>query len=86
MTLKPGSFYWVKPVFDVDFIPPGFENKEHSEALFDAAWNHWTQQDQPARFDGYDENGNEKWFYIGMDLSEEPWPTCWVGNEIVFGT
>lgn len=21
--LKPGSFYWVRPVFDVDFTPPG---------------------------------------------------------------
>src|SRR5208282_65796 len=73
--LKPGSFYWVRPVFDVDFTPPGDDS-------FDAAYNHWTQQDQPARFDGYDENGNERWFFIGVDSKDPIWPVCWTGKEI----
>jgi hypothetical protein len=83
--LKPGAFYWVKPVFDVDFTPPGFEHEEYSDAMHDAMWTHWTQNEQPARFDGLDASGNEVWFYIGCNWkadSKHPWPVCWIGEEI----
>jgi len=81
--LKPGSFYWVIPEFDVDFTPPGFEGRECDQAMYEAMRNHWTQRRQPARFDGYSQNGEEVWHYIGVDKAEAPWPVCWTGAEIV---
>lgn len=83
--LKPGAFYWVIPVFDVDFTPPGFENEDYSGEVFDAMRSHWTQCEQPARFEGLDKNGNEIWFYVGYNWKDElsnPWPVCWIGKEI----
>jgi hypothetical protein len=81
--LKPGSFYWVKPVFDVDFVPPGFTGHAYEDVPFENCYNHWTQQNQPARFEGYDGNGNEKWIYLGQDVDESNWwPVCWIGKEI----
>jgi hypothetical protein len=79
--LKSGSFYWVKPVFDVDFTPPGFENIEWNDAAFEASINNWRQQDQPARFVGYDINEQEIWLFIGVE-DDKPWPVCWIGAEI----
>jgi hypothetical protein len=76
---KPGAFYWVKPVFDVDFTPPG-----SPDADFDTRYNHWRQQEQPARFEGYSETGEEIWIYLGVD-DPHPWPVCWVGDEITKG-
>ena len=87
--LKPGSFYWVRPTWDVDFTPPGFEGREYDDVMFEAMRAHWTQNEQPARFEGYDENGNEKWIYLGQDIdvnakeAENWWPVCWIGKEIV---
>lgn len=76
--LKPGSFYWVKPVFDVDFTPP-----DKPEAEFDERYDHWTQQEQPARFSHYTEHNEEVWVFLGIDEFEaQPWPVCWVGAEI----
>ena len=50
---------------------------------FEAMRAHWTQNEQPARFDS-DENGNEKWIYLGQDIDESDWwPVCWIGKEIV---
>jgi hypothetical protein len=48
---KPGAFYWARPTFDVDFMPPGFEPGEFTDALFEASSAHWSQNEQPARFD-----------------------------------
>lgn len=84
--LKPGSFYWIRPTFDVDFDPPGYEGKEWTDdpRRFEASWSHWSQNDQPARFDGYDATGQEKWIFLGQD--EDPdhhWSVCWVGEEII---
>jgi hypothetical protein len=82
--LKAGSFYWVKPVWDVDFTPPGFEGREYDENMIKAMRAHWSQQEQPARFEGYDDNGNEKWIYLGHDTDDSNWwPVCWIGKEIV---
>ena len=83
--LKPGSFYWVIPEFDVDLTPPGFEGREYDPSMFEAMRAHWTQQYQPARFERYDEAGNEVWLYIGVDKADPPWPVCWIGAEIIKG-
>src|ERR1700744_365518 len=84
--ITPGKFYWVLPVFDVDFTPPGFEGQGWSEAMHDAAWRHWSQQKQPALFLGLTEAGTEKWVYLGQEVgSAHPdpwWPVCWIGDEI----
>lgn len=84
--LEVGHFYWVKPEFDVDFTPPGFEAGEWSDDLFQASWVHWTQNDQPARFAGYGPDGEERWTFLGQDdpgEDERWWSVCWVGPEIV---
>ena len=78
---KPSSFYWVKPVFDVDFTTPEFKGREWDDGIFKAAWAHWSQRVQPAYFEGY-VDGNEVWVFLGHK-DEEPWPVCWVGDEIV---
>lgn len=80
--LIPGHFYWVRPVFDVDFTPPGFN---HQDDCFEESWNHWWNKEQPALFIGYDEVGEEKFVYLGQhqDLNNY-WPVCWVGNEITW--
>jgi hypothetical protein len=81
--LKPGSFYWVKPVWDVDLTPPGFEGQEYSDKMFEAMSEDWRQKEQPARFSGYSANGDEQWQFIGQDDDEENWwPVCWIGPEI----
>lgn len=71
--LKVGSFYWVMPVHDVDF---------------DAPFEHWMRQEQPARYAGKDETGQELWQYLGLegDLADgaQAWPTRWIGAEIVW--
>ena len=77
--LKPGSFYWVKPAYDVDFDLPDIDGRS---ATFEDRCHHWTQNEQPARFEGYDENGSEKWIYLGEDIGNW-WPVCWIGKEIV---
>lgn len=80
--LTPGSFYWVIPVYDVDFVPPGFEGQEYSPAMHEAMRDHWTNKVQPARFVGYF-NGNPdwpRWLYIGHE--EDDWDAIWVGKEI----
>ena len=67
--LKVGSFYWVKPHWDVD-APPDEE---------------WTNQEQPARYAGKDEQGRDLWQFIdGGNASnhDEPWGVRWVGEEI----
>lgn len=80
--LKPGSFYWVKPVFDVDFTPPGFEDVEYTDVVFNAIWSHWWNNEQPALFLGMKGN-SEHFVLIGQDRSrEDPWPVCWIGDEI----
>lgn len=81
--LIPGAFYWVQPVYDVDLVPLGFEGREWSEDMAQAISDHWTQKEQPARFEGYDENGNERWLYIGRDEPDNWWPARWVGAEII---
>jgi len=55
----PGAFYWAKPTFDVDFIPPGFSFDEFTDDRFKASNAHWSQNEQPARFDGYGDDGEE---------------------------
>jgi hypothetical protein len=46
----------------------------------------WQNKEQPARFEGYDNNGNDRWFWLGVygeygnGLSD--WPAIWVGKEI----
>lgn len=82
--LIPGAFYWVIPEWDVDFTPPGFEGKEYSEELHAALAAHWSTQEQPALFNGYDENGHEKWTYLGHEDDRNLWwPARWVGAEII---
>lgn len=74
-----GKFYWVKPVWDVDFTPPGFEGKEYSDEMFEAMAAHWSQQEQPALFLGKTDEGRERWVYIGhADDPDNYWPVCWV--------
>ena len=88
---KPGSFYWVIPNWDVDFVPPRFEGRAHSDELFEAARAHWSQNCQPARFDGYCADGTERWNFLGHDdpdpgmpnSDEHWWGVRWVGDEIV---
>lgn len=82
--LNSGSFYWVKPVFDVDFTPPGFIPNEFTDALHEESAAHWTQNEQPARFQGFCEDGREQWIYLGQDEPDDDnwWPVCWVGEEI----
>jgi hypothetical protein len=45
------------------------------------------QNEQPARFDGYGEDGEEHWIWLGIDAPREGggiwWPPCRVGEEIV---
>jgi hypothetical protein len=82
-SLMVGSFYWVKPVHDVDFTPPGFEDHDYDDVMIEAIITHWSQNEQPARFEGYDENGNEKWIYLGYEPDGYNWwPICWIGTEI----
>jgi hypothetical protein len=84
--LKESSFYWVRPVYDVDLTPEGFEFGDCSDACMEAKSAHWSQNDQPARFCGLDENGQEKWLFIGIeepDAGEQYWPVCWIGPEII---
>ena len=79
--LEVGSFYWVRPVFDVDCVPDGYSPNDNIS--FEAKWGDWTQVEQPARFAGVDENGNEKWIFLGQDIDTENWwPVCWIGNKI----
>ena len=79
---KVGSFYWVKPVFDVDFIPPGYSQSE--DVPFGDKWDHWTQKEQPGLFLGYTKTGMQKWILLGQEMDEDdPWPICWQGKEIV---
>lgn len=81
--LNPGSFYWVVPVWDVDFKPPGFEKQEYSDAMYDAMAAHWSQNKQPARFEGYDDSGQERWIFLGQDVDADSWwPVRWIGDEI----
>ncbi len=80
--LKPGHFYWVKPEFDVDCVPDGFD-KNDPNIPFQAKWEHWTQNTQPARFEGFTDGGQEKWIFLGQDVDPENWwPVCWIGAEI----
>jgi hypothetical protein len=80
--LEPGALYWVKPVWDVDLVPSGFEGKEYSDEMYEAMKEHWTQKEQPARFIGYDPSGEERWLFIGQDDDDSWWPVCWVGERI----
>lgn len=84
--LRPGAFYWAKPAFDVDFTPPGFDCNEWTEDFCRASLAHWSQNEQPARFDGYGDDNEEHWMWIGIDEPCEGgntwWPACWVGEEI----
>jgi len=78
--LVAGSFYWVIPVFDVDFTPPGFEGQPYSEEMYLAMRDHWSQKEQPARFRGYSETGQELWTFLGQ--ADDNWPVSWIGEEI----
>ncbi len=81
--LKVGGFYWVKPSFDHDLYVPG-DNIDEARAA------HWTNNEQPARFDGLTREGQEKWQFIGQDdpdpgmpyPDDHWWPVVWVGDEI----
>jgi hypothetical protein len=85
--LSAGRFYWVIPVFDVDFVPPGFEGHDWSDELHEAAWKHWSQQTQPALFLGHTVDGTEKWVYLGQDIDADNWwPVCWIGSAISSGS
>jgi len=46
----------------------------------------WQNKDQPARFAGYDEEGRELWFWLGVEGENKDgvsdWPSIWVGEEI----
>jgi hypothetical protein len=82
--LVAGHLYWVIPVHDVDFIPPGFEGQEWSDALFNASWSHWSNKVQPALFEGYGPDGDEHWIYLGQERDESNWwPVCWIGDDLV---
>ena len=84
---KPGAFYWARPTWDVDFTPPGFDPSEFTDEAHAASREHWLQNEQPARFDGYGEDGEEHWIWLGIDEPREGggiwWPPCRVGEEIV---
>ena len=50
--------------------------------------NEWENDEQPARFHGYDKDGKRLWHWLavegdGPDGSSD-WPDRWVGDEIVF--
>ena len=82
--LKPGSFYWVRPNWDTDLVPQGFEGKEFSDEMFAAMESHWSQNEQPALFVGYGLGDEERWSFIGQDDPDDGswWSACWVGSEI----
>jgi hypothetical protein len=83
---KVGSFYWVIPDFDVDFVSP--EWKGDGDAPFEVNYNHWTQREQPARFAGYTAGGSEKWVYLGQkepDNDSGWWGASWIGPRIRSG-
>ncbi len=89
-TLKPGAFYWVIPNWDVDFTPPGFEGHDYSDAMHEASCAHWSQNAQPARFNGLTKSGEEMWTFLGQDdpdpgmpySDDHWWGVRWVGDEI----
>ena len=79
---KVGSFYWVIPNFDVDFVSPEWEGD--GDPPFNVNYNHWSQQEQPARFDGYTANGNEKWIMLGIkepDKDDDWWGVRWISRD-----
>ena len=80
--LKAGAFYWVRPVWDVDLVPPGFEEREYDEDMHAEMNAHWSQNEQPALFHGYGSDGEEHWLYVGMDWDDGWWPVSWVGERI----
>lgn len=77
--LVPGAFYWVQPVFDVDFDPS--RNQDLSDdAKLQVMQDHWHNAEQPARFDGYEADGTQRWIFLGEEFCA--WPVCWVGKRI----
>jgi len=49
----------------------------------------WQNRPQPARFVGWDDEGRELWFWLGVE-GEGPdgvsdWPAIWIGEEIQNG-
>lgn len=48
----------------------------------------WQNEEQPARFVGFDDEGRELWFWLGVDGEGDggasTWPAKWVGKEIVY--
>lgn len=42
----------------------------------------WENEDQPARFCGYDERETELWCYLSTGEPTD-WPAIWVGDEII---
>jgi hypothetical protein len=81
--LKPGSFYWVLPVFDHD-LPSLFEDDTSDEAHEWRA-NHWSNKVQPAMFVGFESDGSSeapRWTYL--DVEEDwGWPVRWIGEELI---
>lgn len=74
-----GRFYWVLPVFDVNVDVGNFPDYD---SAFEAMQAHWTNREQPARFVGYRDDGEEQFMFIGEDGVSD-WPVRWVGMEIM---
>ena len=84
--LEIDGFYWVLPNWDVDFIPPGFEDQNFSDEMHKAMCAHWSQNQQPAKFSGFTPEGKERWTFLGQDdpePGEDWWGVRWIGSKIV---
>lgn len=64
--MQIGKFYWVVPANDPDF-PEGQE---------------WMAELQPARLAGFNEDGEPRFQFIGVDLDEDFYPVKFVGPEL----
>jgi len=69
--LIPGAFYWVIPE-----INPDAEDRD----LCDPG-QAWQDEIQPARFNGWNAEGEMLWNFMGFDGSSN-WPVLWIGEAI----
>lgn len=69
--LIPGAFYWVIPEVD-----PDAEDRD----LYEPG-QEWHDEIQPARFNGWNANGEMLWNFLGFDGSSD-WSVPWVGEAI----
>ena len=88
--LEVGAFYWVQPAHDVDLVLTDEEAagiERGSDAEIDRIVDHWTQQEQPARYAGKDRRGADQWQYLGLDgdgpHGASTWPVRWIGKKLV---